>query len=143
MSATNKETIEITLEFVEKINNHDVDGICSMITDDHVFIDALGERYHGKSTMRDVWSAYFRWFPDYRISVEHVLYHGRTAGLYGYAAGTYAVNGQLSPENSWKIPVAWRSVIQDGRIVEWRLYADNKPVYDILDAQRGPKPKSD
>lgn len=138
MAANDKATIELVLAYVDYINKHDIDAICTVISDDHVFIDALGERFVGKSTMREVWGAYFRWFPDYRILVEHVLYYGSTAGLYGYASATYAARGsELSPENYWKIPAAWRAVVQDGRILEWRVYSDNKPVYEILDAKRG------
>ena len=139
MSANNKATIEIVLDFVEHINKHDVDAICGMVTDDHVFIDGLGERFIGKSTLRDVWGAYFRWFPDYRISIEHVLYHGSTAGLYGYAEATYSADGQVSAlsEDYWKVPSAWRAVVRNGKVLEWRVYADNKPVYELLDAKRG------
>jgi hypothetical protein len=28
-------------------------------------------------------------------------------------------------------PAAWRAVVRDGMIQEFRVYADNKPVYDI------------
>ena len=137
MAANNKETIELVLAFVDRINKHDVDAICNAISDEHVFIDALGERFLGKNTIRDVWGAYFRWFPDYRITVDHVLYYGSTAGLYGHASATYSTDGDMSPENYWKIPAAWRAVVQDGLILEWRVYSDNKPVYEILDAKRG------
>lgn len=30
----------------------------------------------------------------------------------------------------------WRAVIRDGSVVEWQVFADNEPVYEIL-AKRG------
>jgi hypothetical protein len=30
---------------------------------------------------------------------------------------------------------AWLAVVQKGLVKEWRVYADNKPVYDILAAK--------
>jgi hypothetical protein len=27
---------------------------------------------------------------------------------------------------------AWLAIVEDGLVKEWRVYADNKPVYDIL-----------
>jgi ketosteroid isomerase-like protein len=33
---------------------------------------------------------------------------------------------------SWRTPAAWKAVIRDGKVVEWRVFADNKPVYEIL-----------
>jgi len=33
---------------------------------------------------------------------------------------------------SWRTPAAWKAVVRDGKVVEWRVFADNKPVYEIL-----------
>ncbi len=33
---------------------------------------------------------------------------------------------------SWRTPAAWKAVIRDGKVMEWRVFADNKPVYEIL-----------
>jgi hypothetical protein len=38
----------------------------------------------------------------------------------------------MPPENKWRISAAWRAVVEAGLVKEWRVYADNKPVYDIL-----------
>jgi len=32
----------------------------------------------------------------------------------------------------WRTPAAWKAVVHDGKLVEWRVFADNKPVYEIL-----------
>jgi hypothetical protein len=31
-----------------------------------------------------------------------------------------------------KVPAAWKAVVADGLVVEWRVFADNKAVYEIL-----------
>ena len=51
-----------------------------------------------------------------------------------------AINGRTSPtytgpKKSWRIPAAWRAVVRDGQIAEWQVYADNKPVYELLSEQ--------
>ena len=43
----------------------------------------------------------------------------------GEAGGT--IDGVL-----WRTPAAWKAVTRDGKVVEWRVFADNKPVYEIL-----------
>jgi hypothetical protein len=78
--------------------------------------------------------------PDYRISREDNFHNGDTVALFGRAGGTILVNGELLPENTWQIPAAWRAVVRDGLIREWRVYADHKPVYDIL--AKSPKPQA-
>jgi hypothetical protein len=37
---------------------------------------------------------------------------------------------------AWQTPAAWLAVILGGLVSEWRVYADNKPVYEIL-SKRG------
>jgi len=31
-----------------------------------------------------------------------------------------------------RTPKPWRAVVKDGQIAEWQVYADNKPVYELL-----------
>jgi hypothetical protein len=38
----------------------------------------------------------------------------------------------LRPENHWTTPAAWRASIRDGLIAEWRVYADNEPIRQIM-----------
>jgi hypothetical protein len=32
----------------------------------------------------------------------------------------------------WRTPAAWLAVVRGGMVLEWRVFADNKPVYEIL-----------
>ncbi len=42
------------------------------------------------------------------------------------------MKGKLPSENGWRIPACWRAVVRDEKVSEWRIYTDNKPVYDIM-----------
>jgi hypothetical protein len=35
-------------------------------------------------------------------------------------------------KNKWEIPAAWRAVVKNDQIAEWRVYADNSPVLRIM-----------
>jgi len=61
---------QIIKEFVEAINDHNVDKICSLITDEHKFIDSQGNVTLGKEQMRAGWIGYFQLFPDYKIEIR-------------------------------------------------------------------------
>jgi ketosteroid isomerase-like protein len=124
--------VETVLAFLDAINHHDADRLAEMITKDHVFIDSLGKSARGRETMRAGWRGYFALCPDYWVSHQDVFHTGDTIAVFGSAGGTVRVNGELQPENQWQTPVAWRAVVHDGLIREFRVYADNKPVYDIL-----------
>jgi len=51
---------------------------------------------------------------------------------FGAAGGTIAADGKLPPENKWRTSAAWLATVEAGLVKQWRVYADNKPVYDIL-----------
>ncbi len=133
---TIKKSVDIVLAFVEKINAHDVAGLCELMSEDHVFVDSLGATPRGRETMRKGWEVYFAGFPDYRISVTEVMHDGNMIGLFGKARGTYCVDGKLLEENRWEIPAAWRAVVRDGLLAEWQVYADNSPVLRIMESKR-------
>jgi uncharacterized protein (TIGR02246 family) len=124
--------VETVVAFFAAVNSHDADKLAELMTEDHLFIDALGNSVRGREKMRAAWRGYFIMCPDYLVSQEDILHNGNTVAVFGSAAGTISVNGELKAENRWRIPAAWRAVVHDGLVREFRVYADNKPVYGIL-----------
>lgn len=129
---------ETVLEFLDRINGRDPDQLAELMTEDHVFIDSLGRSVRGRDAMRSGWRGYYSFCPDYWVSHERVFANGNTVAVFGSAGGTIAANGQLPPDNRWQIPAAWLAVVENGLVKEWRVYADNKPVYDILARSQPP-----
>jgi ketosteroid isomerase-like protein len=114
-------------EYVARINAHDASSIVALGTADHVFIDSLGSRLSGRTRLEQAWQGYFALFPDYRIEIHGMVSAGDLVLACGLAGGTHAPSGV-----AWRIPAAWRAKVIDGRLAEWQVYADNKPVYEIL-----------
>jgi ketosteroid isomerase-like protein len=132
---------DVAMAFVTKINEHDLDGLVVLMTPDHVFVDALDNTFRGADQMRQGWKGYFAMFPDYAIEVMDELNHGNLVAMFGKARGTFAVNGKLPRENFWEIPAAWKAVVKDGLIAEWRVYCDNDPARKIMAGDTA-KPKN-
>lgn len=124
--------IEIVLEFMDRINQRDPDKVAELMTEDHLFIDSLGQTMRGREAMRKGWRAYYSFCPDYWVSHEDIFASGNTVAVFGAAGGTIGANGKLPAENKWQTPAAWRAVVERDRVKEWRVFADNKPVYDIM-----------
>jgi ketosteroid isomerase-like protein len=129
---------EVAGKFVERVNAHDVDGLAAMMTEDHRFIDALGESGTGREELRLGWEGYFKLVPDYRIEVEEVFSDGPVVVLLGTARGTYSPDGLRTVENSWQVPAAWRARIAGELVAEWRVYVDNDPLRRRM-AAHGPE----
>jgi ketosteroid isomerase-like protein len=107
-----------------------------MMTADHRFVDGLGQEVRGREQMEKGWLAYFKWFPDYSIKVDAALSDGNVVALFGTAQGTYSGKGNAGAENHWQIPAAWKAVVCDEGVCEWRVYADNEPVWKIMGVKR-------
>jgi ketosteroid isomerase-like protein len=114
--------------FVRAINRQDVDAIAASMSEGHRFIDSLGTVVEGREKMRAAWAGYFRMVPDYAIAVEETFSDGPAVVLLGVAMGTYSAGGPLRAENRWETPAAIRALIEDGKVAEWRVYADNEPM---------------
>jgi ketosteroid isomerase-like protein len=132
MEHVKESALDTVLGFLDCINQHDVDKLAEYMTEDHVFIDSLGQAVVGRETMRSGWRAYFAFCPDYGVSHEEIFPSGKLVAVFGAAGGTIAVEGRLSPENKWRAPAAWLAIVEGGLVKQWRVYADNKRVYDIL-----------
>jgi ketosteroid isomerase-like protein len=118
--------VNTMLAFLEQINARNVDGLCASMTDEHVFLNGLGNRMQGGESMRKGWAGNFRLFPDYRVSHKDVFSQGDVVAAFGSAEGTLAVKGELPKENHWSASAAWRAVVRDCLIAEWQVYADNQ-----------------
>jgi ketosteroid isomerase-like protein len=123
------DSAETFRQFATAINSHDVNTLTALMTPEHVFVDSQENRVQGTATMAAAWRGYFSMCPDYWIRADDVMSEGATVLASGEAGGT--IDGI-----EWRIPAAWKAVVRDSKVAEWRVFADNKPVYEIL-AKRG------
>jgi ketosteroid isomerase-like protein len=116
---------EVFALFVTAINRHDPQTLASLMTPDHAFIDSLGNRITGAASMEAGWRGYFAMCPNYWIRTDRIMAKDNVI----LAAG--AAGGSIDNE-TWQTPAAWKAITREDRIAEWQVFADNKPVYEIL-----------
>lgn len=116
---------EVFTLFVAAINGHDIKTLTSLMAPEHTFIDSLGNHVTGVASMEAGWRGYFAMCPDYWIRADNLLAKDGVVLSVGQAGGT--INGV-----EWQTPCAWKAVIHEGKVAEWQVFADNKPVYEIL-----------
>jgi ketosteroid isomerase-like protein len=129
----NAQPLEVAMDFIKRINAGDVGALCDLITEGHIFQDALGKRFIGRETMRQGWAMYFKTVSNYQVHAEEFFQTDDRLAIFGTASGRCAV-GSSAGESFWEVPAAWRAVVQDGLIAEWRVYADNQPLRKLLGA---------
>src|SRR5215813_1955959 len=120
------DAVKVGMEFIKRINAGDVAAICDLMTEGHIFQDALGKRFMGRETMRQGWKMYFKIVADYNIRAEEFFQTKNRLAIFGVASGTCCgSDGGKSTDKFWQVPAAWGAVVDDGKIAEWRVYADN------------------
>lgn len=128
---------QVVTRFVDAINKHDVDEICSLMADDHKFVDCQGNEVVGKENMKNGWIGYFQWFPDYKIEVSDYFINDSGVAAFGFASATFQ-GSKDRKENHWRLPASWKATILDGKIQLWQVYVDSKIPFDIIErAQAG------
>jgi ketosteroid isomerase-like protein len=118
----------IALSFVEAINKQDLESLVKLMPEGHRFVDSLGRVLEGRENVRAGWILYFRMVSDYSIELHETFSNGPVVVMIGLAQGSYAVNGQLTGLERWSLPAVFRAYIDEGKVREWRVYADNEPV---------------
>jgi ketosteroid isomerase-like protein len=127
---------EVSRAFVAAINSHDIEALGALMTDDHVFVDGLGARMTGRSSMVAGWRGYFGMVPDYWIRLDRVISDEDAVALFGKAGGTFVAAGQrLDAANRWEIPGAWLAEVRDGKLAQWHVFADNMPIRRLMGAE--------
>ncbi len=111
MKTPENNVADAVLQFLERINQHDADRLAELMTEDHRFVDSLGQSVCGRENMRSGWRSYFAFCPDYWVTHEELFQSGDRVAVFG---------------------AAWLAIVDRGLVQQWRVYADNKPVYEII-----------
>jgi limonene-1,2-epoxide hydrolase len=155
MSDAAEATIEVARQFVEAINRQDVNALAELMTPDHRFTDSLGNTARGRESMREGWKLYFQMVPDYRLQIDETYVNDSAVVMLGIAGGTYShgfesvratgmpivlPDGTTKRTNTWQTPAAVRARIEDGKVAEWRIFADNEPIRKLMRGEDGANP---
>jgi hypothetical protein len=127
---------DVVRAFISRINAHDNEGLVALMSSTYVFIDSLGEQFP-YATARHGWKHYFAMVPDYWIHSDEFITDAEVVIILGRAGGTLALpDGRMLSENKWETPAAWRAVVRDGKVTEWRVYCDNEPIREKMRAHQ-------
>jgi ketosteroid isomerase-like protein len=121
---TSAETVR---DFVAAINSHDVQRILDLCALEHRFVDSLGAAVIGRDNLQKAWTAYLDMFPDYTVTVDCMVASEDLVFLSGWAAGSLRTG-----RGNWRIPAAWRAQVRSNLIESWQVFADSKPVLEVL-----------
>jgi hypothetical protein len=104
----------IVRTFVEYVNEGDLEGIASLLSECVEFTDIQGRVYREKDFMAE----YLSNFPGYQILVHHILQGGKGTAVVGKTKGSHVPRIIEAQEM-----LVWTAEVRDGLITEWRIYS--------------------
>ena len=105
------------LLFNECINNQDIHGLSSLMTEGHTIIVREGNVVRGKNPNTEGWTQFFAQFPKYRNTFTRIESKDNRVVIVGFA--------YWSEEQPYD-PVIWTARIEGDRVAEWRIYDDTE-----------------
>src|SRR5690606_13808062 len=98
---------------------------------DHAFYDSMGVDIRGLVNLKDAWGSLFSLFPDYTIEAKEIMVEGNEAVVFGEISGTFVIDDEEVRGKKWKVPSAWKVLIKEGKIAEWRVFTDMVPIREM------------
>ena len=127
---------DIVISFIEAINDHNVDKIADLMSEDHVFVGGSGYKIIGKTKMKEAWQGYYAVFPDYKIEITDIAENDSVIGLFGYASATYKNIKDESNSNFWRTPASWKAIVENNKIKHWQIFIDYTKSRKIIDKNK-------
>jgi ketosteroid isomerase-like protein len=102
----------VVMSFTDCINRSDLEGLSSLVTDDHVFVDSANSTIGGMAHCLEAWRQFVAAFPGSRNHFERVLSAGSEVIIAGRSVCSDA---RLAG------PASWSARIEGACIAEWRM----------------------
>lgn len=106
---------QIAIEFNHCINHRDIDRLEQLMTTNHTFIDSANNVESGKTNCVNVWSGFFRAFPDYKNHFRNITVNDNLVIIVGHSTCT---------DKILEGAAIWTAKIEDSKVAEWRVYED-------------------
>ena len=97
----------------ECINNRDIEGLTSLMTEDHTLIFDGHVDTKDKISSREVWSSFFNMFPDYQNHFLRIVSREEFVVIYGKST--------CSNEDKLNCSILWSARIRDDKVSEWQV----------------------
>lgn len=105
--------IDLVVEFNERINAADLDGLVSLMAPAHRFVDSAGGSVEGRDASAAAWASFFEAFPGYRNVFDSV-----TEVTPGVVVAEGRSECSFEPLDG---PARWQAIVDGGLVTEWRV----------------------
>jgi ketosteroid isomerase-like protein len=134
---TDADPVAIALQFVDCINNKDIESLAALMAEDICMIPPDGEPETGRLRLRQGFKSYLEDFPAYQIHIEKITRSLGRVALIGRTTGSH-----IPPEVEAGETVVFVARIENQQVAAWHIYSDMDQIHEreaIPGKQRDPK----
>jgi hypothetical protein len=113
----NISSLSIVMDFIECVNQGDLEKVNLFISPKVTFTDIQGRVYFEPEFMEN----YLKAYPNYKIHVENALRGGSRVAVVGHTTGSH-----VPPDVEENEVLVWTVEIKDGLITEWRIFSSER-----------------
>jgi ketosteroid isomerase-like protein len=111
----------VAMNFVERINAGDVDGLATLMAEDYVLTVFDEDPQRGREAGIAGWRGYCAAFPNYIIYPSRVAAAGERVALLGSTTGSHL---GLPDDEERALTLIWVTEVRQGLIAAWTLIED-------------------
>jgi hypothetical protein len=109
------------LSFVDCINRADLDGLGTLMSDDHRLVVLVEPPVVGRDANIDAWRGYFSSFPQYIVYPRHIASDGSRVAVLGATTGSHL---GLPDEEELQLGVMSFADVAGGVLSPWQVVDD-------------------
>ena len=123
---------EIVNSFIQAINDHDVDKIYNLMSEDQIFVDGYGDKHVGKNGMQER-STILQSVLIIKLKSQMSQRTNSIIGLFGYAKATYKTLKMNGIVISAKDCCYVKAIVEHKKIKYWQVFCDYTRLQAIID----------
>lgn len=121
---------ETALAFVRAIESRSFEELVLLLAPDHLHV-VNGQGFRGEHAIRKVWEDWWRFAPDFTMTVSEVIESGDRVVVVMTVAGSRVVLHGRATQGRWSFPAVAIATVRDGRIAEWQEFGDASPAQQL------------
>ena len=111
----------MVIRFNDYINSRDLNGLSTLMTDDHTLVtDSI---IQGRGKVLEAWREFFKLLPDYKNTFNRIELQDDFVRAIGYSTCS---------DKRLDGPALWMAQVQGNKIAEWRVYDDTPENRELM-----------
>lgn len=115
------DALRIITDFIDRINHKDIEGVVTLLSDNHTFIDGEGQTKTDYERIANGWRDYLNSHKNYKIYIRQIFELEDSTAVIGHTTGSdLALSDEVEFHSKG---VIWLAKVAKGKISHWQIFS--------------------